>query len=106
MFCLPCSYTNLLGGADWMAAVSEASLDVAYLIPWRGSHLTGATSSFTGALQPVDPSLMEWAWQSPPPAAALGTLLVTQVAGHWPMDSALVLVAVYHRALGTRTILM
>ena len=38
------------------------------------SHPTGATFSFTGSLEPVDLSLMEWAWQSP--------LLVTQVPRH------------------------
>ena len=49
-----------------MAAAAETSLHFAYP--------AGAAASSTGSLEPVDPSLMERAWQSP--------LLVTPVPGH------------------------
>lgn len=70
ILCLLCSYINL-----WVVAASGTSLILPILTPQRGSHPTDATSSFTGSLQPVDPSLMDWAWQSPP---SLGTPLVSQ----------------------------
>lgn len=53
MFCLPRPYVIPLDGIDWVAAASETSLCFAYLIPWGGSHLTGATSSFTEVWGPA-----------------------------------------------------
>lgn len=41
----------------WVAAAAETSLHFAYP--------AGAAASFTGSLEPVDPSLMERAWHSP-----------------------------------------
>ena len=64
-----------LGGiAEWLLLLLRLPFTLPKLTPWGGSHPTGATFSFTGSLEPVELSLMEWAWQSP--------LLVTQAPRH------------------------
>ena len=63
-----------LGGiAEWLLLM-RLPFTLPKLTPWGGSHPAGATFCFTGSLEPVDLSLVEWAWQSP--------LLVTHVPRH------------------------
>lgn len=94
MFCLVCSYINLLDGIDWVAAAPETSFHLACAGPMGRVSPHGATSSFTESLQPVDASL---SGPGSPSSSSLRNLAGHSSARHWHMDSTLILlVAVHH----------